>query len=62
MDAGRFSTYYYKDVRGKVKPVVWDFNNGSDNYIYFSTDENGFDMVQSPWFGEMLRDELLWMK
>lgn len=58
MDAGRFSTYYYKDVRGKVKPVVWDFNNGSDNYIYFSTDENGFDMVQSPWFGEMLRDEL----
>lgn len=58
IDAGRFSTYYYKDVRGKVKPVVWDFNNGSDNYIYFSTDENGFNLVQSPWFGEMLRDEL----
>lgn len=58
IDAGRFSTYYYKDVRGKVKPVVWDFNNGSDNYIFFSTDGGGFNMVQSPWLGEMLKDEL----
>lgn len=58
IDAGRFSTYYYKDARGKVKPVVWDFNNGSDNYIYIKTDGGGFSMVQSPWFGEMMKDEL----
>ncbi|MDE6918220.1 MAG: CotH kinase family protein [Lachnospiraceae bacterium] len=56
IDAGRFSTYYYKDVRGKVKPVVWDFNNGNDNYIHFETDGGGFSMVQSPWIGEMIKD------
>lgn len=57
IDAGKYSTYYYKDLRGKVKPVVWDFNNGSDNYIRFSTDGGGFGMIQSPWLGEMLKDE-----
>lgn len=57
VDAGRFSTYYYKDMRGKVKPVVWDFNNACDNYISYVYDESGFNMTQSPWFGQLLRDE-----
>lgn len=57
VDAGRFSTYYYKDVRGKVIPVVWDFNNGCDNYIDYIYDVEGFNMMESPWFGELLKDE-----
>lgn len=57
VDAGRFSTYYYKDMRGKVKPVVWDFNNACDNYIDYVYDETGFNMIQAPWFGRLVHDE-----
>lgn len=56
VDAGRFSTYYYKNIRGKVTPVVWDFNNCSDNYIDYIYDEKGFTMTQSPWFGQLMKD------
>lgn len=56
VDAGRFSTFYYKDMRGKVKPCVWDFNNACDNYIDYVYDDSGFNMVQSPWFGQLLKD------
>lgn len=31
-DAGRYSTYIYKDMSGKYKMAVWDFNNSCDNY------------------------------
>lgn len=57
VDAGRFSTFYYKDVRGKIKPCVWDFNNGCDNYIDYEWDEAGFTMQNAPWFGALLKDE-----
>lgn len=57
VDAGRFSTYYYKDVRGKVAPVVWDFNNGCDNYIDYIYDDSGFNLTQSPWFGQLMKDK-----
>lgn len=57
VDAGRFSTFYYKDVRGKVKPVVWDFNNGCDNYIDYVWDESGFSMQNAPWISRLLKDE-----
>ena len=32
-DAGTLSTYIYKDISGKYKICVWDFNNACDNYI-----------------------------
>lgn len=57
VDAGRFSTFYYKDIRGKIKPVVWDFNNGCNNYIDYIYSAEGFSMLQSPWYGELLQDE-----
>lgn len=57
IDAGRFSSYYYKDVRGKIAPVVWDFNNGCDNYINTVHDEAGFSMTDTMWYGELLQDE-----
>lgn len=57
VDAGRFSTFYYKDVRGKVKPCVWDFNNACDNYIDYVWDETGFSLQDAPWFSGLLRDE-----
>ena len=57
VDAGRFSTYLHKDLRGKVSPVVWDFNNACDNYISCVYGDSGFNMTQFPWFGQLLRDE-----
>jgi len=57
VDAGRFSTFYYRDARGKLKPCVWDFNNACDNYIDYMWDEAGFTMQNAPWFGALLRDE-----
>ncbi len=57
VDAGRFSTFYYKDIRGKVKPVVWDFNNACDNYIDYEYAEDGFYLADAPWFIVMLQDK-----
>lgn len=31
-DAGALSTYLYKDIRGRYKMAVWDFNNSCGNY------------------------------
>lgn len=31
-DAGSYSTYIYRDVSGRLKMCVWDFNNACDNY------------------------------
>ena len=57
VDAGRFSTFYYKDARGKLRPCVWDFNNACDNYIDYIWDESGFSLKDAPWFGQLLKDE-----
>lgn len=57
VDAGRFSTFYYKDIRGKIKPVVWDFNNACDNYIDYIWDETGFSLQNAPWISRLLKDE-----
>ena len=38
IDAGSYSTYIYKDMSGKYKLAVWDFNNACGNYI---EDETG---------------------
>ncbi len=57
VDAGRFSTFYYKDVRGKLKPCVWDFNNGCDNYIDYTWNEAGFNMMNAPLFDALIKDE-----
>lgn len=57
VDAGRFSTFYYKDIRGKVTPCVWDFNNACDNYIDYVYGDSGFSMQNAPWFDALLRNE-----
>lgn len=57
MDAGRFSTFYYKTVRGRFKPAVWDFNNSSDNYIDYPNDETKFSMLDVPIFDALIKDQ-----
>lgn len=57
IDAGRFSTLYYKEARGKLKPCVWDFNNGCDNYMDYSWNEAGFSMINAPLFDALIKDK-----
>lgn len=57
IDAGSYSTYFYKDVRGKIKMCVWDFNNCCDNYIEEEQSLAGFYMHDRPWFYMLSKDE-----
>lgn len=56
-DAGQYSTYFYRDLRGKLTPVVWDFNNAINNYQDTVYDEKGFTMGYRIFYGELLTDE-----
>ena len=56
-DAGLYSTYFYKDVSGKLKMCVWDFNNCCDNYIEDQTPMAGFFMQYRPWYFMLCKDE-----
>ncbi|MDO4793081.1 MAG: CotH kinase family protein [Filifactor alocis] len=55
-DAGKFSTYLYKDLRQKIKLCVWDFNNCCDNYADLAYSPSGFTMQDTPWFSMLLKD------
>ena len=56
-DAGRFSTFYFKSSRGKMEPVIWDFNNSCNNYIDYEKDQAGFSMLDVPLFDVLIKDE-----
>lgn len=56
-DAGRRSTYYYKDIRGKLGVVTWDFDGGFDNYYESLTNPQYFVMVDKMWFDYFLKDK-----
>ncbi len=53
-DAGNLSTYMYKDIRGKLKLAVWDFNSVCNNYENYITSD--FDFQNDVWFEMLLRD------
>lgn len=57
IDAGLHSTYYYRTIKGKIKPVVWDFNNAFDNYIDYDYNQAGFNMIGRPIFDVLIKDE-----
>lgn len=56
-DAGIHSSYLYKDVSGKLKMAVWDFNNCADNYTLQSYSVSGFYMTDRPWMYMLTKDE-----
>ncbi len=57
-DSGFLSTYYCKDIDGKLMMgPVWDFNNGYDNYNgYMSPPDGGFEIADNNWFGRITQD------
>ncbi len=57
-DAGAYSTYMYKDVRGKLSiGPIWDFNNAYNNYMEADFSEAGFVICDNPMFYMLTKDE-----
>lgn len=57
MDAGRYSTYIYKEPGEKYKLCVWDFNNACDNFINDEISADGMTMAESLWYLMLCKDE-----
>lgn len=55
-DAGNLSTYIYKELGGKMKPVIWDYNNAFDNYQWFAMDYTKFYLADCSWMDRLLQD------
>lgn len=55
-DAGNLSTYAYKELTGKLQLAVWDFNNGFDNYQWYSLDGTGFRTIENSWMNRICQD------
>lgn len=56
-DAGWLSTYVYKDVGGKFKMCIWDFNSACDNYQESSMEIHEFQMQNNVWFFMLAKEE-----
>lgn len=56
-DAGWLSTYMYRDIGGKYRMVVWDFNSACDNYIDPTIAPQHFRMQDNVWYHMLMKDE-----
>ena len=57
LDAGSYSTYIYKEMGGKFKLCVWDFNNACDNYQEKAVEPEEFLMTEVSWYFMLFKDE-----
>ena len=55
-DAGNLSAYIYKNLGGRLRMAVWDFNDSFDNYQWFHREVTGFETTESAWFDRLLQD------
>lgn len=55
-DAGNLSTYLYKDLSGRMKLTVWDYNNAFDNYQWFATGTDQWWSINNCWFDRLAQD------
>ena len=56
-DAGWLSTYMYKDLDGRYRMCVWDFNSACDNYQESMNNPDHFEMQNCLWYFMLLKDE-----
>lgn len=56
-DAPGLSTYLYKDIGGRLKMCVWDFNSAFDYYEYSEVSPETFRIQNSMWFKYLFKDE-----
>ena len=55
-DAPALSTYLYKDMRGKLKMCVWDFDAAFDYYQWSSISPETFLIQKETWFEYLFKD------
>ena len=59
-DAGWLSTYLYKDIGGRYKMVIWDFNSACENYtdpIQESSQIQRIELQNNAWYFMLTKDE-----
>ena len=56
-DAGSLSTYIYKDIDGKYKMCVWDFNSACDAYQEQAMRTDMFRLNSVLWFQMLFMDD-----
>ncbi|HIZ55769.1 MAG TPA: CotH kinase family protein, partial [Firmicutes bacterium] len=56
-DAGWLSTYIYKDIGGKYRMVIWDFNSACDNYRDPVTSPQHIELQHNVWYFMLTKDE-----
>ncbi|NLA76167.1 MAG: spore coat protein CotH, partial [Deltaproteobacteria bacterium] len=56
-DAGELSTYVYKDLGGKLRKAVWDFNNAFGNTQWEPANFEKFYVAESNWYDRLFRDK-----
>ena len=52
-----FSTYFYRDLRGKIGTVVWDFNSAWDLYQEPLLEKQGFSLQNEFWYVPLFKSE-----
>lgn len=56
-DAPGLSTYLYKDVSGKLKMCVWDFDRAFDYYYYPYLSLETFCLKGEMWYARLFKDQ-----
>lgn len=57
IDAGYWSTFYYKDLTGKLfAGPVWDFDNTFDNYVGTKLEPDAFHVANNAMFARLMQD------
>ncbi len=56
-DAGWLSTNLYKDIGGKYKMVIWDFNSACDNYTQTTLEPHHFETQLTVLYYMLTKDE-----
>lgn len=56
-DAMGLSTFLYRDIGGKMKLCVWDFNSAFDYYEFSVVSPETFSLQNSMWYSYLFKDK-----
>jgi len=57
IDAGRYSTYLYREAEEPLRLCVWDFNNAYDNFRETALPYRGLYVYDRSWYFMLFKDE-----
>ena len=56
-DAGWLSTYLYKNIGGKYKLAIWDYNSACENYSHSVISPHHLELQYNIWYYMLFKDE-----